>query len=116
MLKGFLVSIEKIESDLDQIENVDDIRLLQIRLALLYDRVAEAARNTRTCPGPYWRKPTGKKSKRFRQDDEPCSGHFTKMYTGPPRDNNAGTRTLCDACGQMMRRDQKRGIIQKKNE
>lgn len=85
------------------LQDPDDLRLLQIQLALLYDKVAEEARNTRTCPGPYWRNPEEPQMKRRRQM---CSGHFTKFYLGPP--NGGTTQVLCDACGQLWARDKKK--------
>lgn len=89
------------------LQDPDDLRLLQIRLALLYDKVAEEARNTRTCPGPYWRKSNEREMKRRRQM---CSGHFTKFYLGPPPSGGGGstTQVLCDACGQLWARDKKK--------
>lgn len=87
------------------LQDPDDVRLLQIRLATLYDKVAEAARNTRTCPGPYWRKSEEPQMKRRRQE---CSGHFTKFYVGPPNGSTTTTQVLCDACGQLWSRDKKK--------
>lgn len=99
--------MEKIEADLSQIEDADEKRLLQIRIATLYDKVAEAARETRTCPGPYWREGSEQiRPKRRRQQG--CSNQFTKLYIGPPPPQNQHQQVLCDACGQLWSRDRKK--------
>lgn len=123
MFKGLLNLVEKLESGVDSIEDPDELRLLQIRLAMTYDKVTEAARATRTCPGPYWRnddeeeqeeqeEETKKRRRRRlrRLNKEHCSGNtFSKLYLGPPRVGTTDTRqVLCDACGQIWARDKKR--------
>jgi hypothetical protein len=121
-MKGLLDCVEKLESELAKTEDEDALRLLQIRLAILYDKAAKAARATRTCPGPYWREKhqqeeeekddddeTSKKRPRRKRRQEECSPRFTKEYMGPPRTTGTDTRQLlCDACGQMWARDKKK--------
>jgi hypothetical protein len=117
MFKGLLNLVEKIESGVDSVEDPDELRLLQIRLAMTYDKVTEAARATRTCPGPYWRneeeegQPKKRRLRRRRHNKDHCSGNtFSKLYLGPPRvsDETDTRQVLCDACGQIWARDKKR--------
>lgn len=104
-MKGLLSDIEKIESKIPELNDPDDKRLLQMRVAQLYDKVADAAKETRKCPGPYWRRfPTGEGGGKRRRN-QTCSNQFTKFYIGPPRD---GCQVICDACGQIWARDKKK--------
>jgi hypothetical protein len=108
-MEGLLTCVEKIELDLAHITDVDDLRLLQIRIAALYDKAAEAARATRTCPGPYWREQQQQHQEKKRRRQQTCNNHFTKFYIGPPRTGGSGTQqVLCDACGQIWARDKKK--------
>ena len=141
-MQGLLVQLEEWEKQaLVLPQNDDDLRLLQIRLAFLYDAVATRVAQGRTCPGPYWRaRPsvqeamgklpgrTGSKRARFDLTEDsslecrrygPGTGKmgFERCYVGPPRtepsDGEDTRRTLCENCGQILRRDRQMGFLPK---
>lgn len=133
MIQGFLTQVEKFEEQLseDSVLTDDDLYLLQIRVAQLYDQVALRAAARRTCPGRYWRQRASvvaaigersaqlKRSK-FNTEDLDCphapgKASFARHHIGPPRerplDGSDTRRLLCDTCGQACDRDRKQGLI-----
>lgn len=136
MIQGLL---DQLDQAVAALSNADELRLAQIRLAFIYDALAERAAATRTCPGPYWRKrPEVQeamealnkqgKTKRPRYDmnevaSPECAKYhqagtrgFERSYIGPPRDHPTaeGTdtrRTLCENCGQLLNRDRQNGVL-----
>lgn len=134
-MEGLLRDVEKIESAIPGLAP-DECRLLQIRLALLYDAATQAATRTLSCPGLYWRRrpevreaieQRRESNKRFRLDVEqtdcphaenPTAATWARHYVGPPRErppDGADTRrALCDMCGQVYGRDKKKGLLDPK--
>lgn len=140
MIQGLL---DELDQAVAALSNPDELRLAQIRMAFIYDTLAERTAATRTCPGPYWRKrPEVQeamialnkqgKTKRPRYDmsemtTPECAKYqvgsargFERSYIGPPRNHPTAEgldtrRTLCENCGQLLNRDRQNGVLVEKD-
>lgn len=129
--QGLLADVDRIQAALAQLEP-DEARLMQIRLASLYDAGSHNAQQTRLCPGLYWRawpefgaamQEYRKYNKRSRIEEdgehacphEPTAATWVRHQHGPPRqrphDGADTRRALCDTCGQVYGRDKKKGLV-----
>jgi hypothetical protein len=103
----------------------DELVPLQLVCVELCDTLHAMLERQRVCAGPYWRRADGVLAKITRWNEHErkrqkmsesmeCvaspTSEFTRNSRGPERESGE-SNLLCDACGRILKSDQKRGFI-----